>query len=189
MPDSTSTKQPQHARASVTSPQGSRQVFKISINGSIHDVWREITRTDLPIACFFNSRMHTPMLAPGSKLAMRTPDGKFTGVVGEILEVIPPTRFSHTFRFTNFDDPPCKVSYDLREAGGVTEFTLTIDELTPGTKSAKQMVQGAGLITGTLKSVIEAGRPTLGVRALFVLFRLMQPLSPKKCRSENWPVG
>jgi uncharacterized protein YndB with AHSA1/START domain len=166
-----------------------KKVFKVVIKGTIHVVWREITRTDAPIACFFNSQMYTPMLAPGSRLAMRTPDGKFTGVVGEILEVIPPTRFSHTFRFTGFDDPPCKVTYDLREVEGGTEFTLTIDELAPDTKTAKQMVQGSKLITGTLKSVIETGRPSTGVRALFVLFRVLQPFNPKKTRSEHWPVN
>lgn len=165
-----------------------RRVFKIVIRASIHDVWMEITRTDAPIACFFNSRMHTPMLAPGSKIAMRTPDGKFTGVVGEILEVVPPTRFSHTFRFTNFDDPPCRVTYDLRETAEGTEFTLTIDDLTPGTKTAKQMLQGAKLITSTLKNVMETGRPSTGVRLLYTLFKVMQPLTPKKCRSEHWPV-
>ena len=181
-----------HPIGSSSSAQAAatRQVFKVTIKGSIHDVWREITRTDAPIACFFNSRMHTPMLAPGSKLAMRTPDGKFTGVVGTILEVIPPTRFSHTFKFTSLNDPECTVTYDLKDLGGNngTEFTLTIDNLAPGTKTAKQMVQGSKLITGTLKNVIETGRPGTGARMLFTLFKVMQPLTPKKCRSENWPV-
>ncbi|MCB9844645.1 MAG: SRPBCC domain-containing protein [Phycisphaeraceae bacterium] len=161
-------------------------MFSIHINGPVEAVWREITRTDAPIACFFNSRMDVKSLEPGSKLAMRTPNGKNTGVVGEILEFTPPTRFSHTFRFTNMDDPPCRVTYDLKAAGGGTEFTLTIDDLTPGTKSAKQMVQGAKLINNTLKSVIERGRPGLGTRLLFKMFALFP--APKRCRSEHWPV-
>ena len=33
-------------------------VFRVLIRASIHDVWKEITRTDAPIACFFNNRMH-----------------------------------------------------------------------------------------------------------------------------------
>lgn len=188
MPETDRTNHAQRAAKAPSTDAATRRVFSVVIKGTIHQVWSEITRTDAPIACFFNSRMHTPMLAPGSKMAMRTPDGKYTGVVGEILEVIPPTRFSHTFRFTNFDDPPCRVTYELREVAGGTEFTLTIDDLTPGTKTAKQMVQGSGLITGTLKRVIETGRPSAGVRALFTLFRLLQPLTPKKCRSERWSV-
>lgn len=133
--------------------------------------------------------MSAACLEPGSKLAMRTPDGKYTGVVGEILEFRPPHRFSYTFRFTNFDDPPCKVSYDLEELAEGVQFTLTIEDLTPGTKTAKQMLQGGKLIVNTLRSVIETGRPSLGTRALYTMFKVMQPFSPKRCKSENWPVG
>jgi uncharacterized protein YndB with AHSA1/START domain len=165
-----------------------RKVFKVTINAPIHDVWREITRTDRPIPCFFNCRLDTPMLAAGSKMAMRSANGKYTGVVGEILEIRPPTRFAHTFRFTNFDDPPCRVIYDLKDVDGTTEFTLTIEDLAAGTRTAKQMMQGATLINNTLKSVMETGRPSLGVRLLFTLFKLTGPLTPKKCYSENWPV-
>lgn len=163
-------------------------MFRVVIDGSIEDVWREITRTDAPIAAFFNSRMDCPRLSAGSKLAMRTPDGKYTGVVGEILEVVPLRRFAHTFRFTNFDDPWCTVIYDLEEVEGGVQFTLTIEDLPTGTKTAKQMVQGGTMIVNTLKSVIENGRPSFGVRMLFVLFKLMAPLSPKKSLSKNWPV-
>jgi uncharacterized protein YndB with AHSA1/START domain len=120
---------------------------------------------------------------------MRTKNGKYTGVVGEILEFDPPHRYAHTFRFTNFDDPPCRVIYDLKkEAGGKVRFTLTIEDLPKGTKTAKQMVQGGTMIVNTLKSVVERGRPSFGTRMLFVLFKLMGPLTPKQCRSENWPV-
>ncbi len=107
-------------------------------------------------------------------------------MVGEILEFDPPRRFSHTFRFTNLNDPPCVVLYDLKEVAGGTEFMLTIKDLPVGTKTAKQMVQGSRLIVNTLKAVIETGRPTLGTRMLFVLFKVLPP--PKACRSENWPV-
>lgn len=163
-------------------------MFRVIIQGSLEDVWNEITRTDEPIACFFNSRMDITALRPGSKLAMRTPDDAYTGVVGEILEVEPMRRFSHTFRFTNFNDPACKVIYDLEQLQEGVQFTLTIEDLTPGTKSAKQMVQGGPMIVNTLKAVIETGRPSLGARLLFVLFKLMQPFTPAKCRSENFPV-
>jgi len=174
---------------SVTKEGETRAVFRVHINGTIDAVWREITRTDAPIPAFFNSRMHVGTLAAGSKLAMRTPDGRYTGVVGEILEFDPPRRFAHSFRFTNFDDPACKVIYDLEETDGGVRFTLTIEDLPVGTKTAKQMIQGGTLIANTLKAVIETGRPTFGTRMLFVLFKLMTPMTPKKCRSENWPVN
>ena len=162
--------------------------FRVVIDGSITDVWDEITRTDAPIAAFFNSRMDVARLAPGSKLAMRTPDGKYTGIVGEILEFDPPKRFAHTFRFTSYDDPECRVAYDLEEVPGGVQFTLTISDLPEGTKTAKQMVQGGNMIVKTLKQVIETGRPALGTRLLFGVFRVLAVATPKKCLSENWPV-
>ncbi len=165
------------------------QVFRIVIHGSVEDVWREITKTDEPIACFFNSRMDVSALRPGSKLAMRTPNNAYTGVVGEILEVRPYQRFSHTFRFTHLDEPACRVIYDLQPVEGGVEFTLTVEDLPIGTKSAKQMIQGGTMIVNTLKAVIETGRPSLGTRALFALFRVMQPFTPNKSRTEHWPVA
>ncbi len=163
-------------------------MFRVLIAGKLEDVWNEITRTDEPIAAFFNSRMDVGTLAKGSKLAMRTPDGKYTGVVGEILEVVPHKRFSHTFRFTNFDDPECVVIYDLEEVESGVQFTLTIENLPEGTKTAKQMVQGGTMIVNTLKAVMETGRPSFGTRMLFIMFKLMGPFSPKRCLSKNWPV-
>ena len=162
-------------------------MFRVFIHGSIEDVWNEITRTDEPIACFFNSRMDVGTLAPGSRLAMRTPDGRYTGVVGEILEVIPHRRFAHTFRFTSYEDPPCKVIYELKEVPGGVEFTLISEDVTPGTKTAKQMAQGSDMIVKTLKAIVETGKPPLGIRLLYVLFNLMAPFTPKKSLSTNWP--
>lgn len=163
-------------------------MFQVLIQGSLEAVWNEITRGDAPIKAFFNNRMDRVQLAPGSRIAMRSPDGKYTGVVGEIIELIPQQRFSHTFKFTNFDDPECLVIYDLEDTGAGVKFTLTIENLPEGTKTAKQMVQGGTMIVNTLKSVIETGKPSLGVRMLFVLFKLLAPFSPKRCKSENWPI-
>ena len=164
-------------------------MFRVVINASLEEVWHEITRTDEPIPAFFNSRMDVGAMRAGSRLAMRSPDGKYTGVVGEILEVEPMKRFAHTFRFTAYDDPECKVIYDLEQVEGGVQFTLTIEDLPTGTKTAKQMIQGGTMIVNTLKSVMETGRPSFGVRMLYVLFKLMAPLTPGKCKSEHWPVN
>lgn len=163
-----------------------KALFRVHIQGSLQEVWDEITRTDDVIPCFFNMRMQLGGRTPGAAFRMRSRNGKYTGVVGELLEWDPPRRFAHTFRFTQYDDPPCKVGYELREAEGGVEFTLRISDLTPGTKSAKQMVQGGRLIVNTLKAVIESGRPALGTRLLFRVFALLEPLTPARCRNENW---
>jgi uncharacterized protein YndB with AHSA1/START domain len=169
-------------------PETERAVFKVFIRGPIEAVWHEITRTDAVQRCMFNTRLHTPGLKPGAPIRMRTKNGKYTGVVGEVLEFDPPHRYAHTFRFTNYDDPPCKVTYELKEVTGGVEFTLFVDDMPAGTPTAKQMKQGGTLIVNTLKAIVETGRLPLGTRLLYVLFKVLEPFSPKRTRSENWPL-
>ena len=151
-------------------------------------VWNEITKTDELQGAIFNMRMHTDGLRPGGKIRMRTGNGKYTGVVGEVLEFDPPRRFVHTMRFTNFDDPPSTVIYELEEEGNKVRFTLTVEDIPAGTKTAKQMKQGGTMIVNALKAIVETGRPPLGTRILYKVFKLMEPFSPKGTRSENWPL-
>lgn len=68
------------------------------------------------------------------------------------------------------------------------EFTLTVTEVPEGTKTAKQMAQGGNMIVNTLKRVIETGKPSFGIRMLYGLFKVLEPISPKQCRSEHWPI-
>lgn len=168
--------------------EGEKAIFRVVIRGSIDSVWREITKTDELQKCMFNMRLETNGLKPGGQIRMRSPSGKYTGVVGEVLEFQPPHRYVHTFRFTQFDDPPCTVIHELKEVDGGVEYTLTHENLPSGTKTAKQMNQGGPMIVSTLKAVVERGRPSFGVRLLHMLFKVLEPLNPKKCRSENWPV-
>lgn len=165
-----------------------KAVFNVHIRGTIDAVWHEITKTDSQQQCFFNMKMCTPGLEVGAPIRMRNANEKYTGVVGEVLEFDPPNKYAHTFKFTQFDDPVCTVIYELKESdeGGV-DFTLTIDNLPAGTKTAKQMTQGGTMIVNTLKAIVETGQPSFGTRMLFILFKLMTPLTPKACLSENWP--
>jgi uncharacterized protein YndB with AHSA1/START domain len=166
-----------------------KMVSRVVIKGRIEDVWREITKTDEPQQAIFGAKMHRLGLAAGSPIRMRTPDGKYTSVVGEILEVDPPRKLSHTMKFTAYDDPWCKVTYELRETPEGVEFTLTSEDVVAGTKTAKDMARGGPFIVNTLKAVVETGRPTLGTRVLYGLFGVLGPLmTPKKCRSQHWPM-
>jgi uncharacterized protein YndB with AHSA1/START domain len=164
-----------------------RAVFKVFIKGTVEAVWREITKTDEAQQCVFNMKLHAPKgLAVGMPIRMRSRSGRYTTVVGEVLEWDPPRRYAHTFRFTNYDDPPCRVVYELEKVAGGVNFTLAIEDLPVGTKTAKQMTGGGKLITSTLKAIVETGRPSFGVRMLYRLFKVMEPMTPKRCRSENW---
>jgi len=69
------------------------------------------------------------------------------------------------------------------------EFVMTLEDMPVGTKTAKQMTQGGTMIINTLKAIVENGRPTLGTRMIYGVMRLTEPLSPKRCRVENWPLA
>lgn len=166
-----------------------KQVYRITIHAPIQRVWDALTRTGEPLPFFFGSVMHTTTLGPGAPIRMRTPDGKFTGVVGDVLEFDPPRRFSHTFRFTSLDDPACKVTYELEEVGGAVQFTLTSEQITPGSKSEKYMKQGSEFIGSTLKALCETGRPTLKQRLMLAMMAATAFTTPKRSRSEHWPLN
>jgi len=166
-----------------------RAVFKIFIKGTVEAVWREITRTDEPQGAMFNMRMHTPGLKAGNPLQMRTANGKYTGMVGEVVEWDPPRVFAHTLKFTQYDDPPALIRYELKPVEGGVEFTLTADNVPRGTKTSKDLTRGGDMIVKTLKAIVETGRPAFGTRMLYGMFKLMEPFTPKKIRSENWPMA
>ena len=161
-------------------------VHRTFIAAPIARVWAELTKTDEVQKAMFDMQMHCE-LEVGSAFRMRSADGKYTGIVGEVLEVEAPRRLSFTFKFTAHDDPPCRVTYTLAEVEGGTDFAMRSDRLPPGTRSTKQMKQGGALIVETLKAVLETGRPPLKTRALYMLFALTAPFTPARCRSERWP--
>lgn len=174
-----------HDEADAGAPD--RQYFRVVIRAPIHKVWAELTRCDSVLPFFFNSRCATPGLAPGAPIRMLSKDGKYASVVGDVLEFDPPHRYAHTFRFTNFDDPPCVVRYVLKEVPEGTEFTLINENVPAGTKTEKYMTSGGNFITKNLKALVETGKPTAGGRFALFMMGLFAPFTPKRCRADNWP--
>lgn len=163
-----------------------KAVFKIHIAAPIERVWAAITREGEVLPFFYNSVMHVRELAPGSPIRMRSQDGKYTAVVGDILVVEPPHRFAHTMMFTQLGDPPSTVTYELAEKDGGTELLLLLDNVPAGTKSEGYMMAGGPFITETLKGCIESGKPPLKHRLFLGMIGLFGFMTPKICRSENW---
>lgn len=165
-----------------------KSVHKIFIAAPISKVWQQITKRDGLQAQFFNSRLDTPGLQTGAPIRMRTGrDGKYTSVVGEVLEFDPPYVYSHSFKFTSLDDPYCKVTYRLAEVDGGTEFTLINEDMPAGSKTEDYMTKGADFILNTLKGVMENGQPPFKYRLLLAMIGALAFTTPKKCNSENWP--
>ncbi|HEX4882824.1 MAG TPA: SRPBCC domain-containing protein [Casimicrobiaceae bacterium] len=167
---------------------GDRIEARITIAGSAEAVWRELTKTDEPQAAVFNAWLHAQALAPGASLQMRTPDGRNVLVVGRILEFDPPRRFAHTFRFTQYDDPPCTVVYEIRPVSGGVEVTLVVENVPPGTRTAKEMSPGAARILAALRQIVETGRPAFATRLLYMIFARLGFVLPARTRTEHWPL-
>jgi uncharacterized protein YndB with AHSA1/START domain len=147
----------------------SKQVFRVVINGSQEAIFRELTKTDSTQGAVFNAMLALPSpgLIAGKKMQMRTGSGKYAIVVGEVVEYDPPRRFAHLHQFTQHMDPVCKVIYELKPVTGGVEVTLTVENVTAGTKSANEMQKGGMFILNNLKSIVETGRPPFGTRLMY----------------------
>lgn len=172
----------------TTNPETTTLVTQIVINAPIQQVWDALTKQGEVLPHFFGTVMHTTKFAPGAPIRMRTPNGKYTGVVGDVLELEPPYKYSMTFKFTNFDDAVCRVTHELKEVEGGTEYTLTSDQVPVGTKTAKNMADGGKIITTTLKSMVETGKPTGMARFIMIMGKLFAFTTPKQSLSTNWPM-
>lgn len=177
-----------HAKSKTDAPPTTTQVSQVTIAAPIQQVWDTLTQEGEVLPFFFGTVMHTTSLGPGAPIRMRTPNGKYTGVVGDVLEFEPPYKYSMTFKFTNFDDAVCKVTHELREIDGGTEFTLTSEAIPVGTKTEKNMKQGGEIITKTLKACVETGKPTVMARFIMLMGKLLAFTTPKQSLSENWPM-
>ena len=174
------------AIASGDDAKPDKSYFRVTIRAPIERVWAELTRADTVLPFFFNGVCKTPGLAVNAPIRIQSKDGKYTSVVGDVLEFDPPYRYAHTFKFTNLDDPPCIVRYVLKETDEGTEFTLINENVPAGTKTEKYMTSGGAFITQNLKALIETGKPTFSGRFALFMMKLFEPFTPKKCLSENW---
>ncbi|MGD2133341.1 MAG: SRPBCC domain-containing protein [Maricaulaceae bacterium] len=166
---------------------GETAIYRVMINAPIETVWSTLVKTDEVLPFFFGAVCRTrDGLRTGAPMAMRTKDDKFTSVVGKVLEFDPPRRYAHTMKFTNIDEAPVTVIYDLKEIDGGVEFSLTTKGALPASKMSKTMAQGGPFIVNTLKAVAEKGRPGFGAAMMLAMMGLMAPMTPKVCRTENW---
>ncbi len=167
-----------------------KAVFRIVIDGTMEAVFRELTKTGEPQGAIFNAvlTLGEPGLVRGRRMQMRTGSGRHAIVVGEVVAHEPPTRFAHTHRFTQYDDPSCTVVYDLRKVDGGVEVTLTVENIPAGTGTEKEMMKGGDFILRTLKAIVETGRPPLGTRLMYAMFGALEFVLPAKTKSGNWPL-
>ncbi len=96
----------------------------IMINASIERVWHEITKTGHVQKAVYNTVLETD-LVPGHRLRYYSIDKKRVFVVGEVVEVTPPTRFVHTYVLCQKPDPETLVTWELEAVEGGCRVNLT----------------------------------------------------------------
>ena len=174
----------------MTNPNYAKaNINRTFIAAPIDTVWSTLVATDQALPFFFGSICQTKNgLAAGASYRMVHPSKKFAMVVGEVIAFDPPHIYSHTFQMTNIDEPPSKVTYELIEKDGGTQFSLTIENAIEGGKLIKEMTGAQGFIGANLKALCETGSPAFTGRMVALLSPIFGLIAKKHQRIENWPL-
>lgn len=151
-------------------PQPPDRVISIHIDVPVQRVWDEITKTGRIQRALYNTVLETD-LEPGSRLRYYSPDRQRVFVVGEVVEVEPPRRFVHTYRFTMWKSGgPTLVTWELEEEEGGCRVTVTHTGWTEEHEAPEKSIAGWEEILGLLKQELETGRIPLRTR---IMYRVM----------------
>ena len=82
-------------------------------------------------------------------------------IVGQVVEVVPPTRLVITWASPSQADDPAsvsRVSFDIAPYEEMVRLTVTHDELEANSEMAKGIQRGWPIVLSSLKSLLETGR-------------------------------
>lgn len=159
------------------------RVVSIYIDAPIQRVWEEITKTGSLQRPLYNTVLIGD-LAPGSRLRYASADRKRVFVVGEVIEVSPPTRFVHTYIMTMNPDPETTVAWELAEEGTGCRVTLTHSGWTDQHSTGDKTEKGWGEILSLLKAEVETGSIPLKTRLIYRLMGLFSFALPKRTKAD-----
>lgn len=98
---------------------------------------------------------------PGSRWEhIRANDQRTLELVGEVVEVSPPSRLVMTWANASQADDPAsysRVSFDIEEYDTMVRLTVTHDDLEVGSGMQKGVSQGWPAVLSSLKSYLETG--------------------------------
>ena len=134
-------------------------VFQIYIRSSAKHLWQALTQPEKTRQYFYGTSIRSDFKA-GSKVDYYQLDeagNEFSPVVGEIIDVVPEKLLDHTFTFTDRDDPPSRVTYQIEEMGEMVKLTVIHSELDAASRTYEDVGQGWPYIISGLKSMLETG--------------------------------
>ena len=160
-------------------------VVRIHIDVPVERVWDEITRSGRVQRALYNTVLETE-LVPGARLRYASPDRKRVFIVGEVVEVEPPRRFSHTYLFTMWKSGgPTLVTWELEPAGSGTRVTVTHSGWTGAHEAPEKVAAGWREILALLKSDLETGTIPLKTRVLYRVMGWFSFALPASTKAEN----
>lgn len=158
-------------------------VVSIHIDVPVRRVWDEITKTGRVQRALYNTVLETE-LVPGSRLRYYSPDRKRVFIVGEVVEVEPPRKFSHTYMFTTRLEPLTLVTWELVEEAGGCRVTITHSGWTSEHKAPEKVAAGWREILGLLKQELETGGLPLKTRIMYRVMGWFMFMMPKTTTTE-----
>lgn len=167
-----------------TEPTLPDHVVSIHIAVPVERVWEEITKTGRVQRALYNTVLDGT-LEPGSRLRYYSPDRKRVFIVGEIVEVEAPRRFSHTYWFTMWKGgPPTLVTWELEPEAGGCRVTVTHSGWTGEHEAYEKTVGGWTEILGLLKQDLETGELPLKTRIMYRVMGWFMFMMPKTTTRE-----
>ena len=161
-----------------------RQVHVVLINAPVAEVWAEVTKLKQIQKPMFGTVLDTDF-KPGSRMLYRSEDGKRVFILGEIKEFVPPTRFVHTFRFTNLAETPTLVEWTLEDNGGSTRVTVVHSKFVDQKETHKAVLTSWVDILDNIKAVVETGDVPFKTRAMLWAMKTFDFMAPKETLREN----
>jgi uncharacterized protein YndB with AHSA1/START domain len=162
-------------------------VHSIVVKASIDAVWSEITRLRSKQRAMMDTVLDTSF-RPGDPLYYRSPDGRRVVIVGRVLAVEPPRRFSHTQQLLMRDDPPTLVTWELDEVDGGTQVTLRHSGWPADTTGLDKVDSTWAVILPELKRLVETGDISTRLKLQYALGRPLTRFMPARTRAENVSV-
>lgn len=159
-------------------------VVSIHIAVPIQRVWAEITKTGRVQRALYNTVLET-QLRPGAKLRYQSANGKRVFIVGEIVEVVAPHTFKHTYRMlTNGVEEPTLVTWSLEEEDEGTRVTIKHSGWTSAHKAPEKVAAGWREILGLLKADLETGDLPAKMKFMYAMMGVFMFMLPKTTKAE-----
>jgi uncharacterized protein YndB with AHSA1/START domain len=147
----------------TTTTAPATHVHTVFIKATPEQLWDAITKPEFTQQYYYGSVIDSTF-EPGAPYASWTADRQQQFVAGQVLEVDPPRRLSHTWR-TLWDaaaaaEQPSRVSWVIEpQPGGITQLTVTHDQLEASPKTAESVAGGWSYVLSGLKTLLETGKP------------------------------